>query len=184
MPSDTISPSSQVWHVLDAAAAVAQLGSNRTNGLSEAEVAKRQAHHGPNAIREGARRSKLRMLLAQFTDFLVLLLIAAAIISGIVGDAEDTIVILGIVVLNATVGFVQEYRADRAVAALKRMAALNAMVVRNGRQQVVPAESLVPGDIVLLEAGNALPADLRILEVADLKLGEAALTGESMPVEK
>jgi Ca2+-transporting ATPase len=169
---------------LDAAAAVAQLGSNRTNGLSEAEVAKRRAHHGPNAIREGARRSKLRMLLAQFTDFLILLLIAAAIVSGIVGDVEDTVVILGIVVLNATVGFVQEYRADRAVAALKRMAALNAMVVRNGRQQVVPAESLVPGDIVLLEAGNALPADLRILEVADLKLGEAALTGESMPVEK
>ena len=108
MPSDTISPSSQVWHVLDAAAAVAQLGSNRTNGLSEAEVAKRRAHHGPNAIREGARRSKLRMLLAQFTDFLILLLIAAAIVSGIVGDVEDTVVILGIVVLNATVGFVQD----------------------------------------------------------------------------
>ena len=94
------------------------------------------------------------MLLAQFTDFLILLLIAAAIVSGIVGDVEDTVVILGIVVLNATVGFVQEYRADRAVAALKRMAALNAMVVRNGRQQVVPAESLVPGDIVLFGGGE------------------------------
>jgi P-type Ca2+ transporter type 2C len=118
------------------------------------------------------------MLLAQFTDFMILLLIAAAVVAGFIGDAEDTVVILGIVVLNALVGFVQEFRAERAMAALRRLAALGAVVVRGGRPQVVPAEALVPGDIVLLEAGNMVPADLRLLAVADLKLGEAALTGE------
>ena len=107
------------------------------------------------------------MLLAQFTDFMILLLIAAAVVSGFVGDAEDTVVILGIVVLNAAVGFVQEFRAERAMAALKRLAAPSAVVVRDGRPQAVPAEMLVPGDIVLLEAGNMVPADLRLLEVVD-----------------
>ena len=124
------------------------------------------------------------MLLAQFTDFMILLLVAAAIVSGLVGEVEDTIVILGIVVLNAVVGFVQEFRADRAMAALKQLASPSAMVVRDGRQLSVSAEALVPGDIVILEAGNAVPADLRLLEAVDLKLGEAALTGKSLPVEK
>ena len=123
----------------------------------------RQARYGPNAIREGAQRSVLRMLLAQFTDFIILLLIAAARVSGFIGEVEDTAVILGIVVLNATIGLVQEFRAERAVAALKRLAAPGAVVVRDGQQQAVPAEVLVPGDIVLLEAGNMVPADLRLL---------------------
>ena len=162
MAPDTAPPSVPAWHTLGCDAVSARAGSDQLRGLSEADAAARLARDGRNVIREGARRSKLRMLLAQFTDFLILLLIAAAIVSGIVGDVEDTVVILGIVVLNATVGFVQEYRADRAVAALKRMAAFNAMVVRNGHQQVVPRRSGYQGDIVLLEAGNALPADLSV----------------------
>ncbi|MBS0559068.1 MAG: cation-translocating P-type ATPase [Proteobacteria bacterium] len=181
---DAASPPPPEWHVLEAGAALSRLGTDPAAGLAGAEAAARLARLGPNAIRAGARASWLRMLVAQFTDFLILLLIAAAIVSGLIGDAEDSIVIIGIVVLNAAVGFVQEYRADRAMAALKSMAAPSAVAVRDGRRQVVAAETLVPGDIVLLEAGNALPADLRILEAVDLAVGEAALTGESTPVEK
>ena len=184
MAPDPAPSQPRAWHTLDAEAVAARLGSDPGQGLSEATVSARQAQYGPNAIRAGARRSRLRMLAAQFTDFMILLLIAAAIVSGAIGDAKDTVVILGIVVLNAVVGFVQEYRADRAMAALQRMAAPGAVVLRDGRQHAVPAEALVPGDVVLLEAGNLVPADLRLLEAVDLKLGEAALTGESRPAEK
>ncbi len=183
-PSDGSPPGTCAWHTLDAAGVAARLDCDLAHGLPAAELAARQAQYGPNAIREGAQRSKLRMLAAQFTDFMILLLIAAAIVSGFVGDAEDAIVILGIVVLNAAVGFVQEFRAARAIAALQQLAAPTAVTIRGGQPQTVPAVTLVPGDIVLLEAGNAVPADLRLLEVADLKLGEAALTGDSLAVEK
>ncbi len=172
------------WHSLATDTAAAQLGTDPALGLSEAEVAARLERHGPNQISEAASRSKLRMLLAQFTDFMILLLVAAAIVSGFIGEVEDTIVILGIVVLNAAVGFVQEFRADNAIAALKQLASPSAMVVRAGRQLSVSAEALVPGDVVILQAGNAVPADLRLLDAVDLRLGEAALTGESLPVEK
>ncbi|MBW4089838.1 MAG: cation-translocating P-type ATPase [Proteobacteria bacterium] len=184
MAPDPAPSPARAWHTLDGEAVAARLGSDPVQGLSEAAVAARQAQYGPNAIRAGARRSRLRMLAAQFTDFMILLLIAAAIVSGVIGDAKDTVVILCIVVLNAVVGFVQEYRADRAMAALQRMAAPSAVVLRDGRRIAVPAEALVPGDVALLEAGNLVPADLRLLEAVDLKLGEAALTGESLPVEK
>ena len=184
MASDTTPSSPCTYHTLDSRILAARLGSDPERGLAAATVIERQARYGPNTIREGAQRSVLRMLLAQFTDFMILLLIAAALVSGFIGEVEDTAVILGIVVLNAAIGFVQEFRAERAMAALKRLAAPGAVVVRDGQQQAVPAEVLVPGDIVLLEAGNMVPADLRLLEVADLQLGEAALTGESLPVEK
>jgi Ca2+-transporting ATPase len=172
------------WHSLDGAAVTARLGSDADHGLSDTTAESRLAQYGPNAIREGARRGPLRMLAAQFADFMILLLLAAAVVSGAVGDAKDTAVILCIVLLNAAVGFVQEYRAERAMAALQRMGAPGAVVVREGRRQAVPAETLVPGDLVLLEAGNLVPADLRLLEAVDLKLGEAALTGESLPISK
>jgi P-type Ca2+ transporter type 2C len=184
MAPDPTSAPARAWHTLDVDAVAARLDSDPVLGLSETEAGARKARYGPNAIREGPRRSKLRMLAAQFTDFMILLLIAAAVVSGAIGDAKDTVVILGIVVLNAAVGFVQEYRAERAMAALKRLAAPGAVVVRDGRPRSVPAEALVPGDAVLLEAGNLVPADLRLVEAVDLKLGEASLTGESLPVEK
>ena len=164
MASGAAPPSVTAWHSLATDTAAAQLGTDPALGLSEAEVAARLERHGPNQISEAASRSKLRMLLAQFTDFMILLLVAAAIVSGFIGDVEDTIVILGIVVLNAAVGFVQEFRADRAMAALKQLASPSAMVVRDGRQLSVSAEALVPGDVVILrgrERGSGRPAPAR-----------------------
>ena len=172
------------WHVRSADQILESLGTSVALGLDTAEVARRLATYGPNSIEEARRRSTLRMLLDQFTDFMVLVLIGAAIISGLLGEPQDTIAIVVIVVLNAALGFVQEYRAERAVAALKEMAAPNARVRRGGSVQTIAAPDLVPGDIVLLEAGNVVPADLRLIEVAQLKVDESALTGESHAVEK
>jgi Ca2+-transporting ATPase len=177
-------PVPAVWHTLPAEQAVGRLTTDERAGLTAAEAASRLAQHGPNELREGARRGPLAMLLGQFTDLLIVILLAAALVSGLVGDLTDTIVILAIVVINALVGFIQEYRAERAVAALKAMAAPHAHVLRDGHSRLIPAPELVPGDIVLLEAGNAVPADLRLTEVAQLRVEEAALTGESEPVEK
>jgi len=140
--------------------------------------------HGQNALPEKQRRAAWRMLLDQLTDFMVMVLIAAAVISGLVGDIQDTIAILVIVLLNTAIGFIQEYRAERAMAALKKMSEANARVMRDQQILNVNAASLVPGDIVLLEAGSVVPADLRITETAQLRVDESALTGESVAVEK
>ena len=160
------------------------LSSDVHAGLSAVEAQTRLASVGPNLIAEGQQRGLWVMLLSQFADFMILVLLAAAVVSGVVGDLTDTLVILIIVVLNAVVGFVQEYRAEKALAALRQMAALHAQVVRDGHTQRIAAAELVPGDIVLLEAGNVVPADLRLLEVASFKVQEAALTGESIAVDK
>ncbi len=124
------------------------------------------------------------MLLAQFSDYMILVLIAAALISGVIGDLADTFVIVVIVILNAVIGFFQEFRAERALAALKAMAAPTATVLRRGCPVTVPARDLVPGDTVLVEAGRIVPADLRLVEAASLRINESALTGESVPVDK
>ncbi len=124
------------------------------------------------------------MFLEQFTDFMILVLIAAAVISGIIGEASDAVAIIVIVLLNAALGFSQEYRAEKAIAALRKMASANAVALRGGGHHTVSAADLVPGDIVLLEAGNVVPADMRVLDAARLKVQEAAMTGESLPVEK
>jgi len=172
------------WHVLTASEAVQHLAVDPHAGLSDAEVERRRQLCGPNDIRERRRRGPLRMLLDQFTDFMILVLIAAAVISALIGDPPDAITIVIIVVLNGAIGFLQEYRAERAVAALTMMAAPSARVRRAAQVQSVPATQLVPGDIVLLEAGNVVPADLRFIESAQLRVDEAALTGESVPIEK
>ena len=171
------------WHTESAAAALAALDAS-PQGLTSAEAKQRLAQHGPNALPEGRRRSPLRMLVDQFADFMIVVLIAAAVVSGIVGEPSDTIAIVVIVLLNAVIGFVQEWRAERAMAALRLMAAPMARVRRDNAVATLPADQLVPGDIVLLEAGNGVPADLRLLEAAQLRCAEAALTGESQPVEK
>ena len=154
------------------------------HGLTSAEAAERLHRYGRNEIAEGKQRSAAVILLRQFTDFLILVLIAAAAISFVAGDLKDTILMIVIVILNATIGFVQEYRADRAVASLRKMAALTASVVRDSQATRIPAAELVPGDVVLLDAGTAVPADLRLAEAPHLKVNEAALTGESVTVEK
>jgi len=162
----------------------ARLGTDLKRGLDATEAAARLGRHGPNAIRESVRRPAWRMFVDQFTDLMIVVLIGAAIVSGIVGDLKDTIAIIVILVLNGGIGFVQEYRAERAIAALRKMAATSARVARGGTVQTVPATELVPGDVVLLEAGNIVPADLRLAEAAQLRINEAALTGESLTVEK
>jgi Ca2+-transporting ATPase len=171
------------WHNLDIEKVLKELGSS-LEGLTSEEAGERLKRHGPNAIREKKRKTPLMLLLDQFRDFMILVLLAAAVVSGIIGEPTDTIAIIVIVVLNAIIGFVQEYRAEKAMAALKRMAAPVSVVLRNNRPENVPASEIVPGDIVLLEAGNMVPADMRLIETAQLKVEEAALTGEFLPVKK
>lgn len=155
-----------------------------TKGLSPEEARKRLDEYGPNELKEKRRKTPFMMFLAQFRDFMILVLIAAAFISGFIGELSDTIAIVVIVVLNAVIGFIQEYRAERAMAALKKMASPSATVIRDGVPVTKAASEIVPGDIVSLEAGGIIPADLRLIESARLKVEEAALTGESVPVEK
>jgi len=172
------------WHCLGSEEAASRLGSNLHAGLSAEDASERLAQYGPNTLRETRGRSPLAMLASQFTDFMILVLIAAAVIAGFIGEPQDTIAIVVIVFLNGIIGFVQEYRAERAMAALKQMAAPLANVIRAGHAQQIPANELVPGDVVKLEAGNIVPADLRLLELSALKVNESALTGESQAVEK
>ncbi|NNL67194.1 MAG: cation-translocating P-type ATPase [Myxococcales bacterium] len=172
------------WHRLEADEAVARLESDAGAGLSDAEAARRLAEHGPNALPEGRRRSLAAMLLGQFSDFMILVLLAAAAVSGVVGEPADTIAILVIVVLNGGIGAAQEWRAQRAMLALRQLAAPEATVLRGSEQRSVPASELVPGDVVALDAGALVPADLRLIESAELQTDEAILTGESHAVEK
>src|SRR5512143_1987962 len=172
------------WHCLESGATATRLGSDLDKGLTVAAAASRLERVGPAVRREAGRRRPLVMLASQFTDFMILVLIAAAVIAGIIGEPQDTIAIVVIVLLNGIIGFAQEYRAERAMAALKRMASPQARVIRDGQSALVDATDLVPGDLVALEAGNILPADLRLTELAALKVDESALTGESQPVDK
>jgi Ca2+-transporting ATPase len=172
------------WHLRDAVELAREHGVDPAQGLHAHDVAQRALQHGPNALPGGASRSVWALLWEQFSDFMILVLLGAAVISGLVGDLVDTLVILTIVLLNAAIGLVQAWRADQALAALQRMAASQATVMRGGQVQRVAARALVPGDIVLLEAGNKVPADLRLLQIAQLKVDESALTGESVTVDK
>ena len=171
------------WHSIEIDEALLRLGSSVT-GLTTAGAQQLLAEYGPNAIPEKRRRSLLVMLLWQFADFMIVVLLVAALISGVIGEPQDTIAILVIVLLNAIIGAVQEFRAERAVAALRQMAAPETQVLRDGQVVTLVASELVPGDVVLLEAGNIVPADLRLLEVEELQADESALTGESHPVDK
>lgn len=171
------------WHQKETKDILDDLQSS-PKGLSSEEAQKRLLEYGPNELKEKEKRTLFMMFLDQFKDFMILILIGAAIISGIIGEPADTIAIIVIVVLNAVIGFIQEYRAEKAMAALKKMAAQIATVIRDGKPGNIPAVEIVPGDIVLLEAGKVVPADMRLIETAQLKVEEAALTGESIPVEK
>lgn len=172
------------WHLHDAHELARQHGVDPALGLHEEEASRRTETHGLNVIQGQPGRGPMGLLLDQFKDFMILVLIAAAVVSGVIGDLVDTLAILVIVLLNAGIGFVQTWRADRAMAALQQLAAAHATVLRGGQAQVIAAAELVPGDIVLLEAGNQVPADLRLIEIAQLKVDESALTGESVTVEK
>ncbi|MCF8208278.1 MAG: cation-translocating P-type ATPase [Rhodoferax sp.] len=183
-PPPTFVPSAGDWHLREAHELVQAHQVDSSKGLDAHQVDQLTLQFGANALPTGAIRSVWSLLLAQFSDFMILVLIAAAVISGVIGDLVDTLVILVIVLLNAGIGLVQAWRADQALAALQRLSAAQATVLRSGEQQQVPAHALVPGDIVVLEAGNQVPADLRLLQTAQLKVDESALTGESVTVDK
>ena len=167
---------------LDAIAA--ELKTDLTRGLKEAEAGTRRKQFGPNELREAPRQPFWRRFLDQFKDLVVWILIAAAVIAGFLGDLTDTIAILAIVLLNGLIGFFQQERAEQAIAALRKLSSPNAKVVRGGQAKSVPAAELVPGDVIELEAGDNVPADARLLEAFSLQMQEASLTGESTPVEK
>jgi Ca2+-transporting ATPase len=154
------------------------------NGLSSDEAARRLLTYGPNELLEIKKRTLFMMFLDQFKDFMIMVLIAAAVVSGLMGEVVDTVAIAVIIILNAVIGFIQEYRAEKAIKALKKMASPTAVALRDSRPVNIPVSSLVPGDIVLLEAGRFVPADIRLIEAAQLRIDEAALTGESIPVDK
>lgn len=172
------------WHALDAEEALRRLGAARERGLSSEEAQVRLKKYGLNALPEAQPAPFWQRLLAQLKSFVVLILIAATIVSMALGDWIEAGAILAIVILNAFIGAVQESRAEQALQSLKKMAAPEAQVLRNGLRQTIPAKELVPGDIVFLEAGSVVPADLRLLETAQLRIDESALTGESVPVDK
>ncbi|MGL6266654.1 MAG: HAD-IC family P-type ATPase, partial [Chitinophagaceae bacterium] len=171
------------WHQLSAADVYRQTGSGLL-GLSEEDVNQKRKKFGKNELLEKKKKPAWLIFLLQFKDFMILVLIAAAIISGFIGDLTDALIILVIVWLNAILGFVQEFRAEKAMEALKKMAAMNARVIRDGIAVSILSSEIVPGDIVLLEAGNAVPADIRLTETYSLHIDESALTGESVPADK
>ena len=176
-------PHEHEWYALDAEKVLNHL-EVREQGLSSEEVEKRLQQYGPNQLHEALRTGFLAMLWDQLNNFVVILLIVASVISALLGDYVESAAIMAIVVLNAILGIVQEQRAEQALAALKKLAAPDAQVIRNGVRSSVPSTNLVPGDIVFLEAGNFIPADLRLLEAVNLRVEEASLTGESLPVQK
>jgi P-type Ca2+ transporter type 2C len=172
------------WHTSEAAEVLRALGTDAASGLSKEEAARRLEERGANELEDRGTRSPWAILWEQFISTMIVILIVAALASALLGDYEDSIAIAIIVVLNAALGFGQEYRAERAMAALQQLSAPRVRVRREDRVRQISARELVPGDVVLLEAGNLVPADGRLLEAANLRVQEAALTGESEPVEK
>jgi P-type Ca2+ transporter type 2C len=171
------------WHQMSTDEVFEKTGSS-INGLSPDVAEQRKAEYGPNELVEKKKKSALMFFLDQFKDFMIIVLMAAAVISGVIGDLTDTIIILVIVLLNAIVGFIQEYRAEQAMDALKKMAAPQTTAKRNGSTYTIPSADLVPGDVVLIEAGSLVPADMRLFGVHALRIEESSLTGESVPVDK
>jgi P-type Ca2+ transporter type 2C len=190
-----MNPTTHTWHTLSATEAAAALNSDLQQGLTEGQVRERQSQFGPNELQERPRRSFWQRLVDQFNQFLVLILIAAAVVSALIGwnryastgettEFIDAAAIMAIVILNAILGVVQEGRAEEALAALKKMSAPNAHVLRGGHLITLPSRELVPGDVVILETGNYVPADVHLIESVNLRIEEASLTGESVPVGK
>ncbi|MEG2643681.1 MAG: HAD-IC family P-type ATPase, partial [Enterococcus sp.] len=155
------------------------------DGLTKSEAQTRLAAYGPNELEEGEKKSMIVRFFEQFKDLMIIVLLAAAVISAVVShEVVDSIIILAVVIINAVMGVVQESKAEQAIEALREMSTPNANVLRDGHISSIKSTELVPGDIVMLEAGDVVPADLRLIEIASLKIEEAALTGESVPVEK
>ena len=168
----------------DISQVLAELTVSSGDGLSDAEALRRQGEHGKNVLPSDDGVNWFKLVMAQFTDVMVIVLIVAAFISALLGEATDVIVILAIVALNALLGIYQEYQAEQALAALSRLQVPQVRVRRGGQIHEISAEELAPGDIVLIGEGDRIPADGRLIESINLQIEEAALTGESVPVEK
>lgn len=171
------------WHCKTTDDVLKELGSSQT-GLTTEEASRRFDLYGPNELTVQPRKSAFPMFFSQFADFMIIVLLASAVLAGAIGDMGDAAPIIAIVLLNAIIGFCQESSAERAMADLRKMAGNTATIVREGKHITVPARDIVPGDQVLLEAGNVVPADLRLIEAVHLKAVESALTGEFIPVGK
>ena len=171
------------WHTLSIQEVTEKLNSS-VSGLSLVQLLEREKQYGKNKLIEKKKRNPIVLFLLKFTDFMIITLLIAAVIAGIAGDLTDAIIILIIILLNALISFIQEYKAEKAMDALKQLSALQVNVVRDNQTQSIPAEDLVPGDLMLLEAGNIIGADLRLIETSQLFIDEAMLTGESLPVVK
>ncbi|HMS85855.1 MAG TPA: cation-translocating P-type ATPase [Nitrospira sp.] len=174
----------RVWHARQAEILADELRTDLTSGLLVDDAAHRRTQEGPNELPEAPPPSLLKLFLSQFTSLIVWVLIGAAIVSGLLGDWIDAAAILAIVFLNGVLGFVQEFRAERSLAALRKMSVTMARVIRNGTLQSIPARDLVRGDVITLEAGDRIPADARLFYTTNFQAQEASLTGESTPVQK
>ena len=178
------------WHTMSPSDTVHALQTDPQRGLTAKQVKQRQGQYGKNQLQEAKGKSLFRRFLSQFADFMVIILLIAAVISFATaflepdGDFVDPVIILLIVIVNAIIGVVQESRAQKAIDALKKMSAPHAEVIRAGKQQKIDAAELVPGDLLLLNTGDLVPADARLLSCSSLKMEESSLTGESLPVEK
>ena len=172
------------WHALEKQEVLQKLDSSEGSGLSSEQIKAKREKYGFNELTEAPPTSFWELLWAQINNFVIYMLLGAAIISALLGDYIEAVAIMAIVVLNAILGIIQENRAEAALAALQKLAAPEASVLRDGKRITVPAPELVPGDIIFLEAGNFIPADIRLLEAVNLRIDEASLTGESVAVEK
>ena len=171
------------WHALSITEALEKLKSG-VKGLSAEEAAKRLLEYGPNELRKEKGRTKIEIFIGQFKNILVIILILASILSIAIGETLDAVIITAIVVASAGLGFIQEYRAERAIEALKKLTTPTATVIRDGKEVTIPTKEIVPGDILVLNAGDKVPADARVIEAHNLKVDEASLTGESVAVTK
>ena len=182
-PPGSPAPQPAQYHALTAGEVIASLGSG-DGGLDAAEAERRLRIHGKNSLREAKKKSVVLLFFQQFTSLLILILIIAAVISGLFGEWADAVAILIIVLLNGVIGFIQEYRAEKALESLKRMTASHSQVVRGGMSLTLETSGLVPGDMILIAEGDRVPADARLVEVVALEANEATLTGESVPDPK
>ena len=181
MPADQ---THRAWHTLAVGEAVDLLGADLSRGMTDGQAANRLERYGRNELEEAPRPGFWKNLVDQFNNFIVIVLIVASAVSAVLGDYFEAAAIMAIVVLNAALGVIQERRAEQALAALRKLAAPDAFVIRDGHRQRIPARDLVPGDVVLLESGNFIPADLRLVEAVNLRIDESTLTGESRAVSK
>jgi magnesium-transporting ATPase (P-type) len=174
----------EVWHAISADEVVQRLGTNREKGLDTAEAATRLRKYGPNRLPEGKKRGPFMRFLAQFNNILVYVLLAAGFTKLMLSLWVDAGIIFGVVILNALLGFIQEGKAEKALDSIRNMLSAESRVARGGETRMIPADQLVPGDVVILESGDKIPADLRLIDTKNLRTEEAALTGESVPADK